>query len=111
MNILTKATVLVLNRNWQPINACPNEGSLDHVGLGLDDPWLLRDVASPMLRLGMPSYYQRLRCMSRPKAVWYRREQLSKDACDRWMGHTPYGRMFSKFSKWSEGSRFLATSL
>lgn len=47
----------------------------------------------------MSSYYARLRWMYKPKPVWYRREQLSRDACDRWLGHTPYGRMFSKFAQ------------
>jgi hypothetical protein len=37
----------------------------------------------------MSSYYQRLRWMYKPKPVWYRRKQLSKDACGRWLGHTP----------------------
>ncbi|MEY2428231.1 MAG: hypothetical protein QOJ40_1116 [Verrucomicrobiota bacterium] len=47
----------------------------------------------------MSSYYQRLRWMCKPKPVWYRQEQLNRDACDRWLGHTPYGRMFSKFAR------------
>jgi hypothetical protein len=43
------------------------------------------------------SYYQRLRWIKKPKPIWYRQEQLLKDSSDRWFGHTPYGRMFSKF--------------
>ena len=50
----------------------------------------------------MSSYYERLRWMYKPKPVGYRREQLCRDACDRWLGHTPYGRMFSKFTKYRE---------
>jgi len=42
------------------------------------------------------SYYQRLGWVSKPKPVWYRREQLSRDAVDRWLGRTPYGKIFSK---------------
>ena len=50
----------------------------------------------------MSSYYQRLRWIKKPKPIWYRQEQLSRDRSDRWLGHTPYGRMFSKFSKYRE---------
>ncbi len=48
----------------------------------------------------MSSYYGRRQWMYRRKPVWYRQEQLSNDACDRLIGHTPYGKMFSKFSKY-----------
>ena len=47
----------------------------------------------------MSSYYQRLRWMRKAKPIWYRQEQLSRDSCDRWLGHTPYGRMFSNFER------------
>src|SRR5436190_23972103 len=50
----------------------------------------------------MSPYYQRLRWMCKPKPVWYRQKQISSDACDRWLGQTPYGRMFSPFSKYRE---------
>src|SRR5438093_9523455 len=42
----------------------------------------------------MSSYYGRRRWISKAKPVWYRQQQLSHDACDRWLGHTPYGRTF-----------------
>lgn len=48
------------------------------------------------------SYYGRLRWVSKPKPIWYRQKQLSRDACDRWLGHTPYGKMFSKFAALDE---------
>ena len=44
------------------------------------------------------SYEQRLRWISKTKPVWYRQEQLIRDACDRWLGRTPYGKQFSKFA-------------
>ena len=50
----------------------------------------------------MSSYYQRLRWICKPKSIWYRQEQLCRDASDRWFGHTPYGRAFSKFAKYQE---------
>jgi hypothetical protein len=52
----------------------------------------------------MCAYYGRLRWISKRKPVWYRREQLSADACDRWFGHTPYGKMFGKFAALGKGS-------
>ena len=51
------------------------------------------------LFVGMSSYYQRLRWINRPTPVWYRQAQLLRDQSDRWFGHTPYGRRFSKFSR------------
>jgi len=50
----------------------------------------------------LSDYYGRRRWISRKRPVWYRQEQLSNDACDRWLGRTPYGKMFSKFSKYRE---------
>src|SRR6266705_1047260 len=50
----------------------------------------------------MTSYYQRRRWISRAKPIWYRQTQLSNDRSDRWFGHTPYGRMFSPFSKYRQ---------
>ena len=50
----------------------------------------------------MSSYYPRQRWMYKPKPVWYRQEQLIRDRCDRWLGRTPYGRMFSPFAKYRE---------
>ena len=44
------------------------------------------------------SYEQRLRWISKRRPVWYRREQLTRDACDRWLGRSPYGKRFSKFA-------------
>ncbi len=46
------------------------------------------------------SYYGRLRWVSRKRPIWYRQRRLCNDACDRFLGHTPYGRMFSKLSKY-----------
>jgi len=43
------------------------------------------------------SYYSRMSWIYKPKPTWYRLEQLSTDSCDRWLGRTPYGKMFSKF--------------
>lgn len=48
------------------------------------------------------SYFQRLRWVKRSKPIWYRQKQLLRDSSDRWLGHTPYGRMFSKFGKYRE---------
>jgi hypothetical protein len=50
----------------------------------------------------MTSYHQRLRWIRKPKPVWYRQQQLSRDRSDRWFGHTPYGRMFSEFGMYQE---------
>ncbi len=52
----------------------------------------------------MSSYYQRLRWITKPKPVWYRQEQLVRDRCDRLLGHTPYGRMFSKFNAYPDSA-------
>jgi hypothetical protein len=49
------------------------------------------------LFVSMCSYYQRLSWISEKRPIWYRRAQLSNDTCDRWLGQTPYGKMFSKF--------------
>ena len=46
------------------------------------------------------SYYQRLHWIRRVRPIWYRQTQLSNDSCDRWLGLTPYGRLFSPFSKY-----------
>jgi hypothetical protein len=48
------------------------------------------------------SCYGRLSWISRAKPIWYRQQQLSRDACDRWFGYTPYGRLFSKLSQYRE---------
>ena len=48
------------------------------------------------------SYYGRLRWAYKKRPIWYRQEQLSHDACDRFLGHTPYGRMFSRLSKYRD---------
>jgi hypothetical protein len=63
-------------------------------GAGLDE--------FPDLFILMSSYHQRLRWISKPKPIWYRQEQLSRDACDRWLGRTPYGKLFSKFASLQE---------
>jgi len=43
------------------------------------------------------SYYERLRWVYRTKRpIHYRQRQLINDRCDRWLGRTPYGKMFSK---------------
>ena len=48
------------------------------------------------------SYYQRRRWMYKPKPIWYRQEQLIRDRSDCWLGRSPYGRMFSPFTKYRE---------
>jgi hypothetical protein len=53
----------------------------------------------------MSAYYGRLRWISKRKPIWYRRKQLSATACDRLFGHTPYGKMFSKFAWQVKGAR------
>jgi hypothetical protein len=45
------------------------------------------------------SYYQRVRWIHGAKPVWYRQAQLSADSCDRWLGQTPYGKMFCMFAR------------
>jgi len=40
------------------------------------------------------SYFQRIHWMRKPKPVWYRQAQMSADMCDRFLGKTPYGKMF-----------------
>ena len=51
------------------------------------------------------SYCDRLRWMHKPKPIWYRQQQLNRDRCDQWIGHTPYGKMFSRISKMTSGAR------
>ncbi len=58
-------------------------------GAGLDE--------FPDLFVLFSSYYGRLSWTRKPKSVWYRQQQLSHDACDRFLGRTPYGKMFSRF--------------
>ncbi len=57
------------------------------------------------LFLLMSSYYQRLQWNKKPKPIWYRQEQLIRDRCDRRFGHTPYDRMFMKFTKYPQQSQ------
>jgi hypothetical protein len=45
------------------------------------------------------SYYERLRWIRARKPLYYRRAQLAEDHCDRFLGRTPYGRMFSKLRR------------
>jgi hypothetical protein len=47
----------------------------------------------------MSSYYQRRRWIEKSKPVWYRQKQLSRDICDRFLGRSSYGRLFSKFGR------------
>ena len=49
------------------------------------------------------SCYERLRWIHRKRPIWYRQRQLIEDGCDRMLGRTPYGKMFSKFTKYREG--------
>ena len=51
------------------------------------------------------SYYQRLRWISKRKPIWYRWDQLMADAGDRFIGRTPYGKMFSPLSGLRKTSR------
>ena len=44
------------------------------------------------------SYHQRLRWVSRQRPIWYRQEQLNADTCDRFLGRTPYGKMFRRIA-------------
>ena len=45
------------------------------------------------------SYYDRLRWIHSKKPVYYRQRQLIADGCDRMLGRTPYGKMFSKLTE------------
>jgi len=45
------------------------------------------------------SYYERLRWIRGKKPLYYRQAQLGQDMCDRFLGHTPYGKMFSKITR------------
>jgi hypothetical protein len=42
------------------------------------------------------SFYERLRWIQGKKPIYYRQAQLVEDVCDRMLGRTPYGKMFSK---------------
>ncbi len=44
-------------------------------------------------------YYQRLRWIRGKKPIYYRQAQLGDAMCDRFLGHTPYGKMFSKLTR------------
>jgi hypothetical protein len=46
------------------------------------------------------SCYERLRWIRRKKPIYYRQAQLVEDLCDRMLGRTPYGKMFSKLAKY-----------
>ena len=46
------------------------------------------------------TYYGRLRWVRGKKPIYYRRAQLGQDTCDRMLGRTPYGRMFSKLTQY-----------
>lgn len=46
------------------------------------------------------SYYERLRWIRGKKPIYYRQAQLGEATCDRMLGRTPYGRMFSKLTKY-----------
>jgi hypothetical protein len=45
------------------------------------------------------SYYERRRWIGRKKPIYYRQAQLGEGICDRMLGRTPYGKMFSKLSQ------------
>jgi len=42
------------------------------------------------------SYYERLRWIRRKKPIYYRQARLVDYMCDRMLGRTPFGKMFSK---------------
>ena len=44
------------------------------------------------------SYYGRLRWIRGKKPIYYRQRQVIEDGCDRMLGRTPYGKMFSKLT-------------
>ncbi len=46
------------------------------------------------------SYYARLRWMRGKKPIYYRQAQLGEGICDRMLGRTPYGKMFSKLGQY-----------
>jgi hypothetical protein len=46
------------------------------------------------------SYYARLRWIRARKSIYYRQAQLAEDLCDRMLGRTPYGKMFSKLTQY-----------
>ena len=46
------------------------------------------------------SYNERLRWIRRKKPIYYRQEQLGEGICDRMLGRTPYGKMFSKLRQY-----------
>ena len=45
------------------------------------------------------SYYQRVRWIRGKKPIYYRQRQIIENACDRTLGRTPYGKMFSKLAQ------------
>jgi hypothetical protein len=46
------------------------------------------------------SYDGRLRWAREKKPIYYRQAQLVEDTCDRMLGRTPYGKMFSKLTEY-----------
>jgi hypothetical protein len=52
------------------------------------------------------SYYERLRWIRGKKPIYYRQAQLVEDLCDRMLGRTPYGKMFSRLTKYRSESFF-----
>ena len=46
------------------------------------------------------SYYERLRWIRGKKPIYYRQARLVEDRCDRMLGRTPCGKMFSKLTKY-----------
>lgn len=46
------------------------------------------------------SYYERLRWIYGKRPIYYRRAQLVENTCDRILGRTLYGKMFSKLSEY-----------
>ena len=45
------------------------------------------------------SYHERVRWIRCKKPIYYRQAQLGEGLCDRMLGRTPYGKMFSKLTK------------
>ena len=46
------------------------------------------------------SCYERLRWIRGKKPIYYRQAQIAEDLCDRMLGLTPYGKMFSSLTKY-----------
>src|SRR5947209_3107862 len=90
-----KARVEFLRASQQRFTDWGEAGNHRRVGAALDE---FHD-----LFVLITCYYGRRHWTERRKPIWYRQKQLSEDSCDRWLGHTPYGKKFSKFSQYGMG--------